>query len=183
MGVGIKGKRGAAMASGFKINKQGIAKMAREIEKEFAKHPVRVPLHADGDGLVLPGSTVNYNGPVVTVNGDHAQLAWGNGTVNQAQRTEIAPGFEDLAQTITAILASLPNLGLSAGDQVEVQSEAETVLGEVVKSDPDAGIVRRSITMIKGLLAPVAAGLGVAVSAETAEAAKMAIEALGNSIT
>ncbi|MEU8236434.1 hypothetical protein AB0C12_43155 [Actinoplanes sp. NPDC048967] len=32
------------MASGFKINRAGIRKMAREIEREFAKTPVRLPI-------------------------------------------------------------------------------------------------------------------------------------------
>lgn len=36
------------MASGFKINKQGIRQMMREIEREMAKHPVRVPVNAEG---------------------------------------------------------------------------------------------------------------------------------------
>ncbi|MEU1586072.1 hypothetical protein [Micromonospora sp. NPDC005710] len=35
------------MASGFKINKQGIRKMAREIEREFAKTPVRLPVNGE----------------------------------------------------------------------------------------------------------------------------------------
>lgn len=88
------------MASGFKINKQGILQFTRELEREFAKHPVRVPVEADPHGL-KPALTVNnYNGPVVTVTGDHAQLAWDNsGTATQAQSRveEIAPGYEDLA--------------------------------------------------------------------------------------
>ncbi|MFG3699235.1 hypothetical protein ACGF5C_15145 [Micromonospora sp. NPDC047620] len=35
------------MASGFKINKQGIRQMMREIEREVAKTPVRVPVNAE----------------------------------------------------------------------------------------------------------------------------------------
>nr|MDT0658723.1 hypothetical protein [Micromonospora sp. DSM 115978] len=35
------------MASGFKINRQGIRKMVREIEREFAKTPVRVPVNGE----------------------------------------------------------------------------------------------------------------------------------------
>ncbi|WCN80019.1 hypothetical protein [Micromonospora sp. LH3U1] len=35
------------MASGFKINKQGIRKMMKEIEREVAKTPVRVPINAE----------------------------------------------------------------------------------------------------------------------------------------
>lgn len=37
------------MASGLKINKQAVREMSREIEREFAKNPVRVPLDALGE--------------------------------------------------------------------------------------------------------------------------------------
>ena len=68
------------MAGGFKINKQGIRKMTRDIEREFAKNPVKVPLEADPGAVSLPAATTvhNYHGPVVTVSGYHAQIAWGN---------------------------------------------------------------------------------------------------------
>lgn len=170
------------MAGGFKIDKQAIRKMTRELEKEFAKNPVRVPLEGDASGMAVPGTTVNYNGPVVNVNGDHAQIAWGNQTVNQSQTSDIAPGFEGLAAALTSILASLPALALTAAEQADVEAEAHAVLGEVVKESPDPGAIRRSVTMIKGLLAPVASGIGEAVTGESAELAKTAIEALGSSL-
>lgn len=34
------------MSSGFKINKQGIARMMRDIQREMDKHPVTVPVKA-----------------------------------------------------------------------------------------------------------------------------------------
>lgn len=44
------------MANEFKINKQAIRRTSRELEKEFAKNPVRVPVHADPTlkGLFAP---------------------------------------------------------------------------------------------------------------------------------
>ena len=33
--------------SGFKINKAGIRQFTRELERELAKHPVRIPVEAD----------------------------------------------------------------------------------------------------------------------------------------
>lgn len=84
------------MASRFKIDKQGIHQMSRDIEREFAKHPVRVPLEADPETVSLPSAATvnNYHGPMVTVNGDHAQIAWDNKEVDPTQdRVEqIAPG-------------------------------------------------------------------------------------------
>ncbi|WP_327113996.1 hypothetical protein OHB12_33135 [Nocardia sp. NBC_01730] len=166
------------MAKGFKINREGIRRMTREIEKEFAKNPVRVPLEADPDGIYPPAATVtNYNGPVVTVTGDHAQLAWNNDTVNQGQarRDEIAPGYERLAATLANLLAELARLPLNAEDSAEVRGQAEAVLAEVVNEEPNPGIVKRGLTMIKGLLSPIAAGITqAATTAATEEGSELA---------
>ncbi|GAA1484699.1 hypothetical protein [Brachybacterium fresconis] len=174
------------MANGFKINKQAIRKMSREIEREFAKNPVRVPLQAEHSAVSLPAATTvnNYNGPVVTVNGDHAQLAWDNQNVTQTQEhsEQVAPGYEQLAQLLTDILASLSSFQLDETDGAELRENANLVLQEVVKSEPDQGIVRRGVTLIKGLLAPISAGLGKAATEETAEAAREVIDALGTSL-
>lgn len=172
------------MASGFKINKQGIQQFTRELEREFAKHPIRVPVEADPDGLKPAVTVNNYNGPVVTVTGDHAQLAWANnGTATQAQSRveEIAPGYEDLARTLTDLLANLPDLPLGA-DEAEVRAAVESVLGEVTKPKPDQSVVKRGLTMVKGLLAPIATGVGAALTAESTEAARHVIEALGRNL-
>ncbi|MGP5054393.1 hypothetical protein ACTXJ3_04675 [Brachybacterium paraconglomeratum] len=174
------------MASGFKINKQGIRQMTREIEREFAKNPVRVPLQADPSSVQLPPATTvnNYNGPVVTVTGDHAQLAWNNHDVVQTQESteQIAPGYEELADLVTRLLASLSSLRLDPEDETEAQASSETILREVVKANPDRGIIKRSVTMLKGLLAPVAAGISKAVTQESSEAAQQMIESLGNAL-
>ncbi|WP_260848160.1 hypothetical protein [Brevibacterium aurantiacum] len=42
--------------------------------------------------------------------------------------------------------------------------------------------MRRGVTLIKGLLAPVSAGLGKALTEETAGAARQVIDALGASL-
>lgn len=102
--------------SGFKINREGIRQMTRELEREFAKHPVRVPIEVDSQGDTWPlrsATTVNnYHGPVVTVNGDGTQLAWNSTSVHQShERVEqVAAGYEDLAQIITDLLANVDRL-------------------------------------------------------------------------
>lgn len=170
------------MASGFKINRQGIQQFTRELEREFAKNPVRMPVEADSRGFVPAQATTvnNYHGPVVTVDGDNAQLAWNNGgAVSQSQ--QIASGYEDVARPLTELLANLAAFDLGDGEP-EARTHAETVLGEVVKENPDQGVIKRGLTMIKGLLAPIAAGIGAAVTAESTEAARHAIEALGSNL-
>lgn len=92
-------------SSGFKINKQVIARMTREIQREFDKHPISVPIQADSRELHDRETTV-YNGPVVNIHGDRAQIAWGNRDVYQggAEQQEIAPGFEAITQALVSTL-------------------------------------------------------------------------------
>lgn len=169
------------MGSAFKPNKRGLDQFQRKLQREFDKRPVYV--RADADAVLPAATTVNnYHGPVVTVNGDNAQLAWDNQSVDQTQNHDIAPGFEALAEVLTSLLASLPSLGLSADDEAEVRNNTETVLGEVLRTAPDQGLVKRGVTMLKGLLAPVAAGVSAAVTGESTELAKTAIEGLGSTL-
>jgi hypothetical protein len=174
------------VASGFKINKQGIRQFTREIEREFAKNPVRIPVEADPNGVVLPSaSTVNnYFGPVVTSNGDNAQIAWGNGAVHQSQNVveQITPGYEAVARLVTDLLANLDAFALPEDDAAEARVNADAVLSEVVKENPDQGMIKRGVTMLKGLLAPIAAGVGGAVTEESSSAAGHIIEELGSSL-
>lgn len=168
------------------INKRAIRKLTSDLQREFDKNPIRVPVETDMSGVGFqPAATVNnYHGPVVTVSGDNAQIAWDNDSVNQTQSrvNQIAPGYEQLAQLVTDMLANLSNFKLSEGDAGDVRESADTVLGEVIKEQPDQGVVRRSVNMVKGLFAPIAVGVAAGVSAEATEAARALIEALGASL-
>lgn len=82
---------------------------------------------------------------------------------------------------ISGLLASFPTLGLP-GDEQEAKASAESVLGEVVKDEPDQGRNKRGIKMLRGLLAPIATGVGTAVSGEAAVLSKMLIEGLGSTL-
>jgi hypothetical protein len=162
------------MASGFKINKQGVRQMTRELEREFAKHPVRAPFEADPSNLAAGGGMTenSYHGPVVTVSGDNAQLVWGaNGDITQIHdhAQQIAPGYEKIARSLTDLMANFATLDLG-DDETEAKEQAETVLAEVIKPDPDKGVVKRGLTMIKGLLAPISAGVSAGVTAESSHA-------------
>ncbi|HCX86209.1 MAG TPA: hypothetical protein DHV14_13970 [Micrococcales bacterium] len=171
-------------SSNFKINRQGIAQFTREIEREFAKNPIRVPVVADTGDITIPSATVvNYHGPVVTVTGDHAQLAWNNETVKQGQKVQpIAEGYETLAATIAELLALLDQLDLDPSDAQDAREQSRELLEEVTKEAPDRNAVRRGVTMLKGLLAAAGTGVRTGVSAESAEAARALIEQLGNAL-
>jgi hypothetical protein len=165
------------------INRQAIAKMMRDIQREFDKHPIRVPVETDGPALptgATYGSTV-YNGPVFHGDANGAQLAWGNQTVNQIQNRsqQIAPGFEAIAQAVVRTLERLPAVGLTEQDQQDAEDAAREILTEVTEPEPDRGKVRRALSALKGLLAPVAVGLTAGTAEGAQEWAKTAIEQLG----
>ena len=175
------------MAKGFVINQRGIEEFTQALQREFDKRPIHVPvLGANFEAAQYPVEATinNYHGPVVTVHGDNAQLAWGNETVDQQHNhvDDIAPGFEELAAQVATILASLPSLGLAEEEQAEVKSQGEQLLKEVTKKTPDVGIIRRSIVMIKGLLAAVASGIREGISQESADAARSVIKGLGETL-
>lgn len=155
------------MANDFKINKAAISKITKSIEREFAKNPVKVPLVMDTPDAseVAMGATVTggttYNGPVVQIVGDSAQVAINNNDVSQANsstKKDVTPGFEPIATAVGHILEGIAGSGLSTEDMAEVEAEGKVVLEEVVKPEPDKGLLKRSLTMLKGLLTPIAIG-------------------------
>jgi hypothetical protein len=168
------------MGSGFSINKPEIARMMREIQREFNKHPVRVPVETDPEAPMVGGTT--YNGPVINITGNGAQVAWNNRSVNQNQgdqHQQIAPGFEPLAQAVASTLQQLPHAGLANADQQDAEAAANEVLTEVTQAEPDRGKIRRALAALKGLLAPVAMGLVTGAGEGAQDWAKTAVEQLG----
>lgn len=170
------------------IDRRAIAKFQKDLQREFDKRPIKIAIDADAEFADRPGkqSVVNhYHAPIVTVNGDQAQLAWGDGAVTQTQKrvSQIADGYEDIARIVAEVLAKLDVLQLNAEDNYDVRKSAETVLGEVVKAEPDRSAIRRGVTMLKGLLATVATGVNQSVATETAKFARGAIETLGQAIS
>lgn len=171
--------------TGVHINRQAIARMMRDVQREFDKHPIRVPVEADEGQLTggrSPGSTV-YNGPVIFGDANGAQLAWGNETVNQSQQhvEQIAPGFEVLAQAVVRTIEGLPRAGLTAEDEQAAEDAAKEVLDELTHPQPDSGRIRSGLAALKGILAPLAIGLTAGARDGAREWAKTAIEQLGTS--
>jgi len=171
-------------SSGFKINRQGIEQMTRDIQREFNKHPIRIPLQADDESLRAPvDGSANYYGPVIYVQGDGAQLAWNNESVTQAQDNseQITPGFEALAQALVSMLQAISDAGLDPEDLQATEDSAKIVLKEVTRPEPDRGVIRRALATVKGFLSPIALGISRGTTDGAEEWAKTAIEQLGNS--
>lgn len=151
------------MPRGFSINHRAIAAMSREIERSFARNPVRIPVELDDSGTVraIGGTVHNYNGPVINGNvSGAAVLAWNhaNVTQNQPRTNEIAPGYERLAEAVVAVLQQLPVAGLDEQDRADAEAAANEILAEVVLPEPEPGKVRRSLATLKGFLANLATG-------------------------
>jgi hypothetical protein len=173
------------MPSGFKINKSGINSMMKEIQREFDKHPINVPVKAENPSLRIAGDT--YNGPVIQIQGDNAQVAWGNRDVNQSNAisplADITAGFEPLSQAVVLILKEISASGLDADDIAEVEKTGTDILDEVIKDQPDKGLIKRSVTYMKGLLAPLVTRVAEAAADGAGEGvhdwASAAVESLG----
>ena len=171
------------------INKREIARMMREIQREYDKHPIRLTTVANAP-TGLPGverptgpTTITYNGPVIHGGAAGAQLAWNNtGTVNQQQtrNEQITPGFEALAQAVVSTRHGLSAVGLSEQDPQDAEATADEVLTEVTQETPDPSRLRRGVAALKGLLAPIAAGLATGAGEGAQAWAQTAIEQLGN---
>lgn len=126
------------------INKRAIAQLTKDIEREFDKHPIRVPIEVKNSVHLLsspPPTTINnYHAPVINVTGDSAQLAWANETVNQTQRNkQIVPGFEAIAQAVASTLQALPQIGLADDELQDATDAANEVLAEITSGAPDQG--------------------------------------------
>lgn len=164
----------------FKIDRQAIAKMQRELQREFDKRPISIPVRADPPPTTAGGSghvTVHYEGPVVHITGNHTQVAWtDSGSIHQqAEERQVAPGFEALAQTVADILASIGDRGLGDTDIADARAAGDAVLRAVTASDPDPSLARRAGNTLRGLLAPIAMGLSVGAADGATEWAHTAV--------
>ncbi|WP_345033799.1 right-handed parallel beta-helix repeat-containing protein [Kutzneria kofuensis] len=136
--------------------------------------PERIPM-ADNNPSTAQSVTNNYHGPVVHGEVNNAQLAWNNAVVHQnlGHVEQVAPGFEEVARVVTAVLERLADLGLPAADVRDATQNANEVLAEVARPEPDRGVVRRAcLTALKGVLAQLAAGLLTGVNAGAVEVGK-----------
>lgn len=158
--------------------------MMKDIQKEFDKHPISIPVNADTPELRVSGDT--YNGPIINITGDNAQLAWDNTNVSQsttATAVDIAAGFEPLSQAVVNILRQVRASGLALEDIAEVESSGNEILREVIKENPDKGAIRRSVTYVKGLLVPLLSHAAEGAGDGIHGWAEAAVESLGTALS
>lgn len=176
------------MTGSFKINPSAIKKMTREIQREFDKNPIQVPVNADNPAF---RSGDVYNGPIINVQGDNAQLAWDNRDVQQSNTVnapaDIAAGFEPLSEAVVRILKEVHASGLDADDIAAVEEAGKEILDEVTKKEPEQGRIKRAVTYMKGLLAPLVTRVAESAAEGAGEGihdwATTAVEALGSGMS
>jgi hypothetical protein len=70
----------------------------------------------------------------------------------------VAPEYESVATAVAEVLRGLPGPGLTEEESQAAESTPRDVLAEVVKPEPDQGLVRRGLAALRGFLAPVLLG-------------------------
>lgn len=149
---------------GFEIDEYGVKKAVEELQKEFDKHSVRIPVETDGAAPdSLPGTSVHqtiHHAPVIYNSGDGAQMAWNNDRVTHThnEHYDIASGFEELARTVATILDELPQTDLSEQERQETEQSARDVLTEITQPAPEHGKVRKAVRALQGCLTPLLVG-------------------------
>ncbi|TWH52621.1 hypothetical protein L612_002000000320 [Rhodococcus rhodochrous J38] len=103
--------------------------------------------------------TTTYHGPVVNINGSHAQVAWDNsGTVNQNSTPQaVTEGYENLARAVADALELISKSANVEPDERELAEETgHAILAEVVETEPNRSAIKRSLATLRGIIAPLA---------------------------
>ena len=141
-----------------------------------------------GSGTAIGSQTASGTNSSVlgtqTVQGTSNAVA-GRDVQTHTAVNQVAPGFESVAQAVADVLAWLPEAGLVGQDRADAEQAGHEVLAEAVRAEPDIGKAKRALTILKGLLSPLAirvmtgaaAGAGTEAQAGTEKAVK-AIEGL-----
>lgn len=136
------------------------------------------------------GDTSNthlHSSTTTTVTGDHNQIAAAtHGPVAQTtsidnSTTTVTADYEHIDQIVRTLLEQLPRLALNDSAQSDLREDAEVVLAEIVKDEPDRNIIRRGLNALRGVLAPLLDGVSQAVTAESAEIARHTIDQITGS--
>lgn len=138
------------------INKQGIRKLQRSIQKEFDKHPVNIPINAEirqPESKVIATPVSITNNITVNNNGDHAQISLTNQNSQQLQAANSSTA-EKLLALLLEIGESLESINLSTEDKrelLESLTEAQHDLQENPSTMPLS-----PLRLIRRLLQPLA---------------------------
>ena len=131
---------------GFTINKKVIQRMTRELEKEFSKNPIKIPVCASRLGLSQDEMNIGEQRPVGVVN---------NFTINAAPHSQLAVNAHEIHQ----------EMNLSGSDEkieamkkllTEISETVSKASAEIGKQHPDKERLKDFIRLMKRILAPLA---------------------------
>ncbi|MBT2550884.1 hypothetical protein [Arthrobacter sp. ISL-65] len=115
------------------------------------------PSRRDSEGIT---SSHVYNAPVINIQGDRAQVAWGNKTSSQnsGSISTVTPGYEQIAAVVATALQNLQSAEMDEDDKDVAVESAEAVLREATRAEPDPKILRRGLATLKGVLGGLVVG-------------------------
>jgi len=104
-------------------------------------------------------------GHTVIINGNHVNVALEGSTITQ--QVPMSAEYQDLADAVGRALAIIEQTAGVDPEEAEVAREsAVRVLEESAKSEPDAGVIKRLLPTLRGVLTSAASsGAGAAASA------------------
>lgn len=169
------------------INQHGINRLMKDLQKEFGKHRLVVPVEAESDDMssfARANIVNNYNtgsGPVFNQsNVNHSQFASGNRHVAQEMGSDAStsPELQQFIDKISKIIEELDENGIQGETRAEADEAASEALTEATKDEPDNTLVRRAVNTLKGALLSVANGLTTGAAAGSQAWAQKAISDL-----
>lgn len=169
--------------------RQWTRSLQRDIQKEWnreaKKSPLRLPVSPDhalsNATQTQPVHIQNtYHGPVVNGDGTKVQFASNvGGDVHQSQPEIVSEGYEQIAQVLNRVLRSTEQLVLNDSERKQAAEEAQAALSEIVKDTPNPTLVKKALTVLKGIFSPIALGIQGAATEVTRLEATDLIRELG----
>lgn len=120
-----------------------------------------------------------YNGPVINIAGNQAQLNWEDVRHPDARGEQTALDFEQLARSVLMTMRNLHSCGLDENDLAIAESTGRDVLEEAARPEPDRGSIRRGLAALRELLNPLATGAAAGAEEGARELARAAVDQFG----
>lgn len=146
-----RGGRESAYVTAVKVYNQG-SRSVRHIEVKYSSAPPAAASAAHGATVINVHGSQNVN------------IGLGGSTITQ--QIAVNPGYEQLADNVGKALAVIEDTAGVDPDEVDAARESVTlVLQEVAKDAPDEKLIKRALTVVKGVLTSAAnAGAGALAS-------------------
>ncbi|MCA1186184.1 MULTISPECIES: hypothetical protein [unclassified Saccharopolyspora] len=139
---------------------------------------------ADGsaDAPLNSVATNIYNGPVINIAGNQAQLSWEDVRHPGTRNEQTALDFEQLASSVLLTMRNLHSCELGETDLTIAESTGRDVLEEAARPEPNSGRIQRGLAALRALLGPLATGAAEGAEEGARELARTAVGQLNSLI-